>query len=193
MKTLPTMKPPTCGEDISNYAKQLQAEADANACAVTAIFNEVEIMAVPGGEHRAVTLQWQKDMDAKAEAYRKSPEGIAARKRQEQREKEETAKANALLAEMQAADLKDLDTAISFVERSSVFGWTYTQDQSRQYVALLAAAGYEPNVNCGEQFDAEDRRNVAEWLIGQAMTMPGHGIEQKFCKQWREKFGEVPA
>ena len=63
-------------------------------------------------------------------------------------------------------------------------------------IATFGAHGYVSGVNCGDAFDAEDRENVARWLIGQCLANlvsvgAIHGIVHKFADDWIEKF-ETP-
>lgn len=184
-----TTKPPMLGDCVDNYAQQLCAESIESGEMRVALFNDCPMIAFVGDSHSAVAERWNRLFEEQWRIYARTPKAKEDVRRMARQQAESRKAAESFIEEMSdAARLSLPVVALGFVRRSHLIGYTYTADLAKDFVDLLASAGYEPDVNCGEAFRADDADNVARWIIGQAMTMPGHGIEQKFCDEWFAKF-----
>lgn len=157
-------------------------------------FNDITISAKAGDTADAIVARWDVDMAARSEAYRKSPEGIASARAQTERTAALQATADRLMFELLTLD---------FSNDSAVLAWCEAlQEPSDHCGAKLArdvvlgvfrAHGFESSVNCGPDFDGEDRENMFRYLVGQAMAgLEGpaiHPILHRFAADWRAKFG----
>lgn len=182
-----------CGEWIGNYALRVWKQAEDTRAMAVGMFNECPVIAFPGETATDVEMRYRSLTDARRTAWDTTPEARQRRDESNRWKIDKKIEARAFIARMEKADLYDVETALEFVEGSSeAIGWDFTSDEAKLYVALLKGAGFEPNVNCGDDYKADDPDNAARWIIGQTITMPGHGIEQKFCKEWRERFTEKP-
>jgi hypothetical protein len=156
-------------------------------------FNEVTITAERGETADAILARYTSECERRTDAYRKSPEGIAAL----------NCAAERTAALQQAAD--DLMAALpnlDFTDENAVLDWLCALQEPSDHIGIsidknsvlidFAKHGLRPNVNCGPDFDAGDRRNFFEWLVGQALdglaTVAIHGVIHKFADDWRRGF-----
>ena len=130
---------------------------------------------------------WGRFEDAKAAAWRASPEGKAeiARRYAEMRRRADKA-----LDDLRSMDRTDVAALIRWIiaaqEPSNYIGSMFDREEC---LRLLRESGYQANANVGPDFDPEDRHNVALYLIGQAMAglvSPGaiHPIVTMWCRDW---------
>ncbi len=157
-----------------------------------ASFNGIQLEAAVGSSPAGIVAAFHRDLDAKANAFDASPEGIAAVIARRREIATAQAQIDLSVVALDALDFSDLD---------AVIGWFETvQDATDQcgvrvpkaaILAAFSAAGFEPDANCGDAFD-DDRENVARYIIGQALStlrfLAIHGTIHGFAKCWREKF-----
>ena len=157
------------------------------------VFNEVILVAKRGERAEDILSRYTSECERRTEAYRKSPEGIAADNRAKERRQALQQTADGLMA-----GLPNLD----FTDENAVIDWLCALQEPSDHVGviidknavLIAFAKNDllPNVNCGADFDANDRRNFFEWLIGQALDglakVAIHGVIHKFADDWRQRF-----
>lgn len=180
------------GTHISEAVEVLIRAADASGRA-EGEFNEVTITAERGEAADVILARYTSECERRADVYRKSPEGIAATKRAEDRTAALKRAADSLIATLPNLDFSDEDAVLDWLcalqEPSDHIGVSIDKN-----VILIEFAkhGLRPNVNCGPDFDAGDRRNFFEWLVGQALdglaTVAIHGVIHKFADDWRLRF-----
>jgi len=57
-------------------------------------------------------------------------------------------------------------------------------------IEMFKTRGWFPNVNCDDQFNADDARNFAGWIVGQWLDCKHPGVIW-FIEQWCERFDGV--
>jgi hypothetical protein len=175
----------TCGQQMHRYAEIVLAKAEQTRKTAMGLFNELPMIAFPGDKQAEVEARWRQLNEQHRTSYHRTPEYSQFMAMNESK----AAKAISFMEEMRRANLQDLKTVIGLLSRSGIIGYTGTYQHTSEFVRMLKEAGYEENVNCGENFKADDKENVARWIVGQAMTMPGSGIEERFCKDWLHRWG----
>jgi hypothetical protein len=84
-KTMQTRRyNPAAGENIEETAEQMVSTARRYKCRVLATFNEVGLIASPNSEPGDITTFFHAECENRRAAYEASPEGIAAKRRQEE-------------------------------------------------------------------------------------------------------------
>jgi hypothetical protein len=180
------------GTHISEAAIQLvdAAELYGEACGT---FNEIELRASKGTEAAAVVASFNAQLDAREEAWNASPEGISYRAKQLAEIAAAQEKHDAMVAGLATLDFANgvavLDWICGIQDATDHVGVNVARDQ---IISQFAAHGFEPNVNCGDAFKADDRENVLRWIVGQALdglrSVAIHGIIHKFAGEWKSKF-----
>jgi hypothetical protein len=160
---------------------------------VHGIFNGVVLEATDKTTPASLVTAYRRDMDAQAEAYRRSPAGVAAAQQNEREVIAAQARIDAAVSLLESLAFSDLDKVLAWLE-----DFQEPSDRSgvnvpkSQILATFAANGFEPAVNCGDAFDGEDRENVARYIIGQALDtlrwVSIHPVVARFGREWRNKF-----
>lgn len=146
--------------------------------------------------------RWQGENDARAEAYRKSPEGIAAEQRNV--EAMENSRNNFVAAYSANPDFTNYAAVVEWIGAWERYATIHTFDGQKAAFVLqrLVDAGYKSDAHCmsdGLSDDDQkvyslelmkDRRRCGEYLIGQAMSclgmgMPPHPVYGSFLERWR--------
>lgn len=178
------------GTSLEYAAKTMAAHAIQHGSAKTT-FNGIILIADKDSSPQSIMDDYRVQLDARSEAYRKSPEGIeAARKRTA-----EIARKQQLFDELMHR-LPDLD----FSNQEQLLDWfcelETTMDTGVRHdgyhatvVDTFAQNGYYPNVNTGSDNNPEDRDNVARYIIGQCLAMDiVHQVVHHFADEWKKKF-----
>lgn len=189
MKTLTFM----AGSHVSDAISELIAEAPAEG-----EFNGITITAHPGDKHQTLLAQWNAAMDARAKAYRESPEGLADAAEQEQKRQQLQSRHDSLMNRLPSLDFKDqvavLDWLCAMQEPSDYRGVIV---RGNTILCTFSKHGFKPSVNTGADFKPDDRDNVFRYLVGQALDgLSGpaiHPILHKFVGEWKAKFLPVAA
>lgn len=185
------------GSHANNSASTLAELANQHNDVYWAYFNGVRMTAIPGDEPLHVIEAWQKEQDRRSEAYHNSPEGKRAAKEAEDRKKACQAAVDKLMQKFEALDFSNLDELVQFLDDLSEPGDHVNVSFDRQRIVdTFAQHGFERNVNIGDAFNANDRENVARYLIGQALNflhMFGtiHPVFSFMAADWRKKFASV--
>lgn len=86
------------GEDVSHAISAMVEKANTENCVVLCLFNDIEIAVAPNDEPDAVLEKWNATVNARHEAWLKSPEGIESERRAaEFRRQAESAEAEGIL------------------------------------------------------------------------------------------------
>lgn len=182
------------GQDIASAAAELVEAAATSGKLAEGSFNDITLTAGRGTTAAQIVTRYHEELDARAEAYRKSPEGIAAKAKEKAETISRQATCDALMVEFATLDLTNDAALIDWLDRF--------QDPSDDMrirkdvgvvVRALEAAGYVSGANCGPAFNEEDRDNYARYLIGQALSNLKHvgAIHQvfgTFHERWKAKF-----
>lgn len=180
------------GTHVSEAVDMLIRAAHDDGCA-EGEFNEVNITVECGETADIILARYKSECAGRAEAYRKSPEGIASATSAKERTASLQQAADCLMAALPNLDFSD---------ESGVLDWLCALQAPSDHIGVsinknavlieFAKHGLQPNVNCGPDFDANDRRNFFEWLVGQALdglaTVAIHGLIHKFADDWRRAF-----
>lgn len=182
---------------IEEAARQLVMAAAEHGSAVGA-FNDIDLVATAESTAEDIVADYDAQRYARAEAFRKSPEGIATARAAEQRRTDLQQQHDALMRDLPSLDFKDevavLDWLCAMQGPSDHIGVIKRSDT---IVATFRHHGFEPGVNCGADFRKGDRDNEFRWLVGQALdtleTCAIHGIIPKFAAEWKGKFAREMA
>lgn len=180
------------GMHIDNAAKILVAAALEHGEA-RGTFNDVELIATAAVSPADVVASFHEQSDARAEAWRASPEGIAYAERQQAEVRAAQQKHGDMVAALDGLDFNSgaavLDWVCGIQDATDRVGVTVDRER---IISTFAAHGFEPNVNCGGAFKADDRDNVLRWIVGQALDglrhVAIHGVIHKFAADWKAKF-----
>lgn len=178
-----------------NSAAQMLIDACQTAEKAQGTFNDITLTADKDSTVTGIVAYFHSEMERRAEEYRNSPEGKAAAREQEERRKQKQLKHDELMRQLPNLDFNSdvaiLDWLCEFQDPSDYIG---VAKQQKVVLSTFAENGYFPNVNCGNDFNAEDRDNFARWLIGQALDgLQGevgaiHQVIHKFTDDWKRKF-----
>ena len=183
----------SAGQHIDRAAAQLVEAAKAHGSA-TGTFNDIEMIADGALTAEEIVAQWSRDMDAKAVAYRNSPEGKAA----------ETMREAAITKLQETHDLALQDLrSLDWSSDIAVIDWVCRIQDATDHIGVAVRGreildefgrhGFEPSVNCGDAFRPDDRDNVHRYIVGQALdNLSGdgaiHGVVHKFAEDWKRRF-----
>jgi len=183
------------GCHIKNAAEMLVAAAIEHGEA-RGFFNEIELRATASDTPDQIVAKWDRDFEARAEAYRKSPAGIKAAQESEHRRRAAQAKHDEMIAKLPSLDMMDreavLDWLCAFQEPSDHVGVIVKRDT---VVSHFESFGYKANANCGDDYDGNHIGNSYIYLVGQALAGlkdgPAiHPILHKFTAEWKARFAK---
>lgn len=185
------------GTHIEQAAEQLVAAAVEHGTA-TGQFNDVPLTADASSTPAEIVSRWNSESDARAAAWRASPEGKKAEQESNQRRADAQTLHDSLMKRLPALNMKD---------DAAVLDWLCQMQGPTDHVGVIVRrdtivshfekAGYRSNVNYGDDFKPRDRDNVFRYLVGQAL----HGLKEgpaihpilhKFAAEWRADFRVVP-
>lgn len=181
------------GIHIDNAAAILAAAAERDGRA-SMVFNDIHIKASRGSTVESILADWSAQVEAKQQAWKSSPEGIALARAAVERRADLQAKHDTLMRELPALDFSNdgavLDWLCAMQEPSGSRGVIVRRET---IVQTFASRGFAPNANCGADYRDGDRDNMFRWLVGQALDgLQGpaiHDIIHKFADDWRHRFG----
>lgn len=156
-------------------------------------FNEITLTAKAGTAPADVVKFWHRESEARAEAWRNSPEGKAAEARRLERIESMQSKHDQLVLGL---------TSLDFANPAAVLDWLCAIQEATDHVGvavnkslildIFTGHGFKANVNCGDDFEPGDRDNVFRWIVGQALDglqhVAIHGVIHKFAGEWKSKF-----
>lgn len=181
------------GQHISSAARELIEAAKANGSA-TGKFNNIILVAREGTTEADIRADFDRQSEARAEAWRNSPEGQTAAKEREDRRSALQSVADGLMVCLRTLDWKNdaevLDWCCDIQEPSDYNGVLVRRET---IIEIFAKHGYQPNANVGPDYKDGDRENMFRYLVGQALsglkTGPSiHPIIHKFADDWRARF-----
>jgi hypothetical protein len=187
----------TPGQHIYNFAQQLIDTAKKRNEEVVGTFNGIDLVVSPESDLSADDLvqSFHEESEKRAEAYRKSPEGIKAAKEAEERKHNMQEKANQLIESLGSLDFSDYESVLewmcNFQEASDHIGVSFDKSQ---VISTFKDHGFDIGVNTGDDFNGEDAENFAKYLVGKALdgintVGAPHKIVHKFTNDWKQKFG----
>lgn len=166
---------PVPGMHVRDAAAALVVIAEARRETVRAEFNKVEMQANPGETAEQVTDRFVATLDAKAEAYRTSPEGIAAAEKQRQDREHRGQVLGDVLRALPAkftSHQAALRWAIKYIHAADWGGDT----QPDRVIRVLEASGYADSDLEGLPKEAyQDPVTMAKYAMGQVINMMIHG------------------
>lgn len=178
----------TAGEHIRRTAERMVAMVR-TAKRVKCRFNDILLLADRDSTVDGLVAEFNQRCEARAKAYRESPEGKRAQAEADERRHNLQVAADELMAGLDRLDFSNvaalLDWLCAIEDARDHIG--VTVDVSR-IVATFGAHGYLPNVNCGADYKEDDPDNSARWLIGQALSVPYVPLVRHFTEQWKAKF-----
>lgn len=189
------------GQRIQDFARDIVMAATRSGLGAKGKFNDIEL-SVPAGtdnnEAIAIKLveQYKRKMDDAREAYRTSPEGVAAAARDAEDIRQKQATIDGLMRDLDTLDFTDVEAVlkwcVDFQDPSDRIG---TQRDSARILQVFADNGYVPGMNVGKAFDGNSMDNFAKYLVGQALDGVRsigavHQVIHSFYDEWRKKFGK---
>lgn len=193
-KKPPVTIEPQLGRNVSEVAKEMVAAVKAGAKSAHAVFNEVSLVAVRGTTVSDIEAQLHAGYAAASEAYRKSPEGIAAKAKEQSDRRNMQATADALMVEFKTLDMASDVAVLDWLDRfQDPSDNTTIRTDTKRVIEGLKAAGYVSNANCGPAFNESDRDNYARYLVGQALSCLEsvgaiHQVFGTMHERWKAKF-----
>lgn len=186
------------GYHVGYAARNMVFIADLIGEAVTTDFNGIEIKVLPGDNAEAIVEFFKAQSKRRYEEWLASPAGKRYLREQEaERQKQER---------IGKYCLGYLRVGLDFSNLNAVIAWFEAYQEPSDHVGVdvpyetiiktFRENGFEPDVNCKDNFDGEDKENFARWIIGQGLSCLAseahaiHSIIDRFAKEWREKFGE---
>lgn len=154
-------------------------------------FNGVRLALTAQSTVAAEVAKYHAEIERRSEKFRNSPEG----RRQAARA---AARLAAALADLDSLDWDSVEAVVNWLCRvTPAFDHGGVNYPREELVARFAEHGYLPNVNCGEDYIADDLDNSGRWLIGQALdgiakVGAPHPMTVDFGERWREQFGLTP-
>ncbi len=184
------------GEYIPTSITRMVAIAKLTNQEVTGKFNDITITADLVTPAAVLVQQWEDKINHYCEEYYKSPQF-------KQQQEERVTQKKAMRTQVKGS-MKLLET-LNFDDLTAVIDWfdgirNATDDVEaikfvprEEIVQKFEEHGYIPGANCGEEYDSEDKENVARHLVGQALKdLKEFGsILQVYsykAEEWREKF-----
>jgi len=142
-------------------------------------FNGVDLTAKPDAKSGDIQADFTKQLDAKREAYRSSPEGIAAAEKRTQEIAETQGKVDELIKtlpdvlksdDVNAPNGKVVDWVSKFCDLNDDVGVKMTPDQRQEMVKQFEAAGWKADARVGDPAASTDAKAFAQWGVGQAVS-----------------------
>ena len=184
----------SAGSHIDDAAKILVAAATEHGQA-TGKFNDIALTADRSSTPESIAAFYTSECERRADAYRKSPAGIAAAAASKKDRSERQAEHDALIKRLSSldwsSDAEVLAWMVAMQEPSDRIGVVVDR---KTIVSAFEQHGFVAGANCGADYKRGDRDNEFRWLIGQALSGlkdgPAiHGIIHKFAADWRRRFG----
>lgn len=182
------------GEHISRAACRL-VEAAQKYGEAKGQFNDIELIATKTSVPQDITEYFDAECARRSEAYRNSPEGIAAAKRNQDEIAALECERDRLMAALPSLDFSNQSAVLDWLcalqvpsDRSGV------SVDSKTVLTVFKDHGLLPGANCGTNYNGEDRDNVYRYIVGQGLSGlkdgPAiHWIINKFTAEWKVKFG----
>lgn len=173
-----------------NYAAELMIAAIPSTC----VFNDIELRADIGTTAGDIVAEYHRLHNERAKSWFKSQEGRAFSKELRQRTEQAQNSSNRYMSLLSIIDFSSLESVIEWLVgiARSIDRIDVSCDKQR-IVDAFESHGFMSDVNCYDKFDAEDRENVARWIIGQALAdlkrnNAPHPVLQQFAEDWKAKF-----
>lgn len=171
-----------CGDRVEDVIAQLVAAAPARVT-----FNGVTLRARYRTTKAAdIVARYMGTWD---KPYPKdTPESRREKKRRDAEIAAKQAVIDGLLAALVTLDFYDSSAVVHWVESIAEVADDVGVRLNRFAVAArFAAHGWGANVNTGADFNADDARNFAGWIVGQWLHC-GYPMVTRFAADWRAKF-----
>lgn len=156
-------------------------------------FNDLTLTALPGDSVKKVFDQWKKDYDAAEAEYLASPEHQERARRNQAEVAELQAVVDTAMVQLETLNLSDLGQVLEWIqgmiEPCDRVGVKVDCDT---IIRKLEGAGYREGEGVGDDFDAQDKVQVARYLIGQSIAGwrvglgPRH-IILNWVEEWQQK------
>ena len=180
---------PEPGEHIQGAISSALDMAKLNDSPVNMTFNDTSIVINPTDTVDIVKTQWDIECQRRHDEHLKSEEYALRQEEYLKDMRESEAKVKNLM--LSPPDFADLNSVITWLEQLADLDNISVKYEG--IIELFRENEFYPNVNCKENFNKDDKENVARWLIGQALdgiqTFGAiHPIYTKFADEWRVKF-----
>lgn len=180
------------GEHVQKASIRLSVAAASHGAAKME-FNDVTVIAKAGDTPDQIVNRWQAQQDAAHQAYINSDAGKAAAAAREKEVQRLQNKHDDLMVDLQsldfASDVAVLDWLCAMQEPSDHIR---VATRNADIVRIFSDHGFEAGVNCGDNYQKDDRDNAFRYLVGQCLSglksVAIHGIIHKFAADWKERF-----
>lgn len=166
------------GDHLDGVAAKMAEVATREGVVSYCIFNEVELTVAPGEAPEVATARWQAAMNAKAEAYRASPEGRAAKAKRDAEGAERQRRHDASMASLPDR-FNDHRAALAWMqEYADNSDWITIQGKDYpRVIAACEASGYARSdcINLPESA-YQDPDTMARYVMGQALDGMYRGV-----------------
>lgn len=180
------------GQTIDSIAARMVALAKETGERVRAMFSGIlELTATPESTVEDVIGDWRTRMDQAVEARDRSPEGQRAARAKERLIEEAQKQVDALMEQLPHLDFTNPEAVLDWLcELLGPSEFSAVVKSPEVILTRFAEHGYVPDMNAREEFNAEDRDNVAGFIIGQALAgvRDLNGAIERIVHDWTEQW-----
>lgn len=186
------------GTSISNAIEMALDLAGRRGETVEFDFNDISMAVQPGEDPADVAIRWTNMANARAEAYRVSPEGVKQAQEAQDRRRRMQDQHDALMRSLPDLNFGNdeavLDWLTAFAEATDQRG---VLAKHMTALEVFKSKGFIANENTGPHHRENDRQNVFRYLVGQAMDGMESGnicpVIHSFVADWKKKFAGLRA
>ncbi len=182
------------GEHISHFATRLEAIAKEKQTTVTGKFNNIFLTATPEATVNDLLVEYQVECDKAEKAYLASPAYREHLQLVQKKTDEANAKAKVLMEKFDSLNWDSVTDILDWLcEIQPVADTSGVALDRKKIVRAFVDHGFKANVNTHKNFKADDKDNVARYIIGQAMdglevVGAPHHVLIRFVDDWKKKF-----
>lgn len=153
------------------------------------IFNDIRLEAKSGSvDPQSIVDGYNAEMEARRKAYAESPEGRRAAEERAAEVARNQAVVDAHMERLPWLDCSNPKLVLYWLGGIVEAAGDVDVKYNRNFVVeTFKARGWKPGVNCGSEFDENDPRNYAGYIVGQWLEC-GHPMVLGFIERWRAKF-----
>lgn len=172
------------GTSVEEAAAELIRKAPAKG-----MFNGVYLACNDRSQGSASVISaWRKEMDAKSEAYKKSPEYKEQQLKRKIKAEKNQLLIDGMMSRLNHSKANPIATLKWLAEFSQVADDNRMKYSKSALIKHLVSMRVSPNMNTGDAYDSSDINNRVHYVLGQALDnlmndMPPHPICKKFADE----------
>lgn len=187
----------TIDSDIRVTAKNMVALAEQTKDTVTAEYNGIPLTTDNTSMAEDVVEAYYAECAKRTEAYRNSPEGKIAAHEASVRLQQAQERYDTLVKQLPDLNFNSDVEVLNWLDKYQEASDRHIVRQPDVVFKAFVSHGYQPNINMGKDFDANDRDNFARYIIGQALNYIEkhdgsiHQIVGIMVDRWKQRFVPV--